>query len=97
MSEPHRQNTANGRIVAEVTRVLTETRGDPAAAIRPEARLEDLGIDSLASIQMVVALEEALGFAVRDQDRSGMLDVETVADLIDFVRGQISRQTEVAR
>jgi acyl carrier protein len=97
MQEPQRQDTATGRVVTEVTRVLTETRHAPAAAIRPDARLEDLGIDSLASIQMVVALEEALGFAVRDQDRSGMLDIETVEDLIDFVRGQISRQTEVSR
>jgi len=38
-----------------------------------------------------------LGFAVRDQDRFGMLDLETVADLVDFVDDQISSQTEVAR
>jgi len=97
MGEPHRQDTATDRVVTEVTRVLAETRGAPAAAVRPDARLEDLGIDSLASIQLVVALEEALDFAVSDQDRFEMLDLETVEDLIDFVRGQISPQTEVAR
>jgi len=95
VTEPRPQDDRN--IVAEVTRILAETKGVPTTAVRPETRLEDLGIDSLAVIQISVALEETLGFAVRDEDRFGMLDVETVAELTEFVTAQIAARAEASR
>ena len=54
----------------------------------------DLGVDSLATVQIFVGLEEALGFAVPDEELGGTLDIETVEDLVDFVSGQVDHHTE---
>jgi len=95
MSEPHPDSRElRNRVPVEVSRVLARTQHVSEDAIRPEMMLEDdLGVDSLASIQIFVGLEEALGFAVPNEDRVGTLDIATVEDLIDFVSAQVD-QTE---
>ena len=43
----------------DVRDVIVETVGCEAAAVTPEARLnEDLGADSLAAMELIMALEE---------------------------------------
>lgn len=87
-----------GTIAAEVCRVVAEIQRVPVARIRPDMVLEaDLGVDSLAEIQIIVALEAALGFAAPEGDRVGALAIVTVADLIEFVTREVARQTELSR
>jgi len=54
-------------------------------ALAPEAKLEDLGFDSLGMFSVVTLLENkhALKF-----DSSMMMKVTTVGDLLDIVRAQ---------
>lgn len=83
------------RVPAEVSRILARTQHVPEDAIRPDMMLEaDLGVDSLASVQIFVGLEEALGFAVPDEDLVGTPAIATVEDLIDFFSGQVDHHTE---
>ena len=50
----------------------------------PEARFnEDLGLDSLDAVDMVVALEEAFNYKLRDNE--ALSRIRTVNDLHNFV------------
>lgn len=61
-------------------RLLARAAGVPVERVRPEADLAlDLGLDSLARVELAVLLEEELGRAVSDEE---MAEQRTVADLM---------------
>jgi acyl carrier protein len=61
---------------------------DPATITEGQSFVDDLGADSLALIELVEALEEALsdrvagGFRIEDED---LEDLKTVRDAVDYV------------
>ena len=67
----------------KVRDVIVETLACDAAQVTPEARLaEDLGVDSLASVELVMALEEATGVTIDD---SVLPELKTVADIMKYL------------
>ena len=53
----------------KVRDIIVETLGCDAEQVTPEASLaDDLGADSLASVELVMALEEASGIKIDDND-----------------------------
>lgn len=64
------------KLVAEIARV-NPNKIDEDTDIR-----EDLGIDSLASVEILAAIEKRLGIAI---DEAEAFDIETVKDLLDLV------------
>ncbi len=55
--------------------------------IKPEASfVEDLGADSLDLVELVMAMEEAFGMEVPDEDAEKL---RTVKDVIDYVKSKI--------
>lgn len=66
-----------------VKNVIVETLGCEAEAVTLEAKLfEDLGADSLAAVEMVMALEEATGIDIGDETAAQM---KTVADIMTYL------------
>lgn len=66
----------------EVRDVIVETLACDAEQVTMEARLaEDLGADSLASVELVMALEEASGISVED---SALAELKTVGDIVAY-------------
>ncbi|MGN0745786.1 MAG: acyl carrier protein [Aristaeellaceae bacterium] len=64
----------------QVRNVIAETLGCDVEAVTMEAKLqEDLGADSLAAMELMMALEEATGVAIADEAMPGM---KTVADIV---------------
>ncbi|WP_038057783.1 acyl carrier protein [Thermodesulfobacterium hydrogeniphilum] len=58
--------------------------------IKPEASfVEDLGADSLDLVELVMAMEEAFGMEVPDEDAEKL---RTVKDVIDYVKSKIGDQ-----
>lgn len=52
----------------------------------PEHRMtEDLGFDSLATVELITAIEEEFGLEPIDEESA--MDVLTVADLVELIRG----------
>jgi len=52
--------------------------------LKPEAKfIEDLGADSLDTVELVMALEEEFGLDIPDEDADKM---KTVGDAIDYLR-----------
>lgn len=67
----------------KVYNVIAETLGCDVSAVTPEAKLqEDLGADSLAAMELMMALEEATGVSIADE---AMPTLKTVADVLAYL------------
>ena len=63
--------------------IIVETLGCEAEQVTPEASLtEDLGADSLASVELTMALEEATGISIED---SALAEMKTVGDILNHL------------
>lgn len=63
--------------------IIVETLGCDAEQVTPEASLaDDLGADSLASVELVMALEEAAGITIDDNDTASL---KTVGDIVEYL------------
>lgn len=69
-----------------VRNVIAETLGCDVEAVTMEARLqEDLGADSLAAMELMMALEEAAGVSIADDAMAGL---KTVADIMAYLTAE---------
>ncbi len=67
----------------QVRDVIVETLACEADQVTMEARLaEDLGADSLASVELVMALEEATGVTISDDE---LPNLKTVGDIVKYL------------
>ena len=67
----------------KVRDVIVETLACDAEQVTMEASLaEDLGADSLASVELVMALEEATGVAIDDAE---LPSLKTVGDIVKYL------------
>lgn len=67
----------------KVRDIIVETLGCEAEQVTLEASLsEDLGADSLAAVELVMALEEASGVTIDDADVEGL---KTVGDIVKYL------------
>jgi acyl carrier protein len=58
---------------------------DPGAAVPEAALVDDLGADSLDTVELVIAFEEAFGINIPDAD---VARIETVRDAIEYVQAR---------
>lgn len=66
-----------------IRNVVAETLGCDVENVTLEARLqEDLGADSLAAMELMMALEEATGMSIDDE---AMPKMKTVADIMEYL------------
>lgn len=64
--------------------LISETLGCDAADVTPEASLaDDLGADSLAAVELVMAIEEASGLTIGDDK---LPQLKTVGDIINMLK-----------
>ena len=67
----------------KVRDIIVETLGCDAEQVTLTASLaDDLGADSLASMELVMALEEATGVTIDDAVVAGL---KTVGDIMDYL------------
>ena len=67
----------------QVRDIIVETLACEAGQVTLEASLaDDLGADSLAAVELVMALEEAAGIKIDDADVAGF---KTVKDIVDYL------------
>ena len=66
----------------KVRDIIVETLGCDAEAVTPTASLaDDLGADSLAAVELVMALEEAVGISIAEEDAN----LKTVGDIMTYL------------
>ncbi len=77
-----------GEVESKVREIIAEQLGVAASEVTPEASfIEDLGADSLDIVELVMALEEAYGLEISDEDAEKIV---TVKDAIDYIKSHIS-------
>jgi acyl carrier protein len=70
-------------IVTKVKKIISEQLGVPEADVKPEASfVNDLGADSLDTVELVMALEEEFGVEIPDEDAE---KIATVQNAIDYI------------
>lgn len=73
-------------IQEKVKDIIVEQLGVDAGQVTPEAKfVEDLGADSLDTVELVMAFEEEFGIEVPDEDAEKL---QTVGDVLRYVEAR---------
>ena len=71
------------KIIEQVKQIVVEHLGVEPEKIVPEAKfIDDLGADSLDTVELVMAFEEAFGVEITDDNAEKIV---TFGDAIDFI------------
>lgn len=71
-----------------VKEIIVEQLGVDAEKVKPEAAfIEDLGADSLDTVELVMALEEEFDLEIPDEDAE---KIKTVGDAIQYIQSKTS-------
>ncbi|ABF44739.1 MULTISPECIES: acyl carrier protein [Deinococcus] len=67
----------------EVKEVIVDKLGVDADKVTPEARfVEDLGADSLETVELIMGLEDKFGISISDEDAEKIRTVQAAVDYI---------------
>jgi len=68
----------------KVKKIIVEQLGVEESQVNPEAKfIEDLGADSLDTVELVMALEEEFGLEIPDEEAEKIL---TVRDAVQYIK-----------
>lgn len=71
-------------IEEKVKRIIAEQLSVEEAQVKPEASfINDLGADSLDTVELIMALEEEFGIEISDEEAE---KIQTVQAAIDFIK-----------
>jgi acyl carrier protein len=72
----------------KITEIIVEQLGVKPEEVVPEASfVDDLGADSLDTVELVMALEEEFGIEIPDEDAE---KIQTVGDAIRYIEEKAS-------
>jgi acyl carrier protein len=75
-------------VAEDVKAIIVEQLGVDEAEVTPTASfVEDLGADSLDTVELVMAFEEKFGIEIPDEDAE---KITTVKDAISYIEGHTS-------
>ncbi len=73
-------------IFQKVQKIVSEQLGVDAAEVKPDANFaNDLGADSLDTVELVMALEEEFDIEIPDEAAEG---IATVQSAVDYISGK---------
>lgn len=73
-----------------LTRILAAEYQLSAEAMQLDARLDDLGVDSLAVMELLFTIEDEFAIKIPNDQ----VPLATIGDLVDYVDDLIARQAE---
>jgi acyl carrier protein len=79
---------------ADLKHILVDRVGLPESDVveDSDASFEDMGLDSLAFVEVQLAMQQEYGFTISDEDASKL---HTVGEAIDYVNARLAEQQEV--
>ena len=73
----------------KVNQIIVEQLGVDESEVTPNATfIDDLGADSLDTVELVMALEEGFGMEIPDEDAE---KITTVKDAINYIEGHLPK------
>ncbi len=76
-------------IADKVKDIIVQNLNAPEDQVTPEAKfIEDLGADSLDTVELVMAFEEEFGIEVPDEDAEKLVSVGAVISHIESIKGE---------
>jgi acyl carrier protein len=73
-------------IEVKVKKIISEQLGVPEGDVKPEASfVNDLGADSLDTVELVMALEEEFGVEIPDEDAE---KIATVQNAVEYIKAK---------
>jgi acyl carrier protein len=76
----------SAEVLAKVQSIVSEQLGVDQSKVTPAASFaNDLGADSLDTVELVMALEEEFGIEIPDEAAEG---IATVQDAVDFIQAK---------
>ncbi len=70
----------------KVKKIISEQLGVPESDVKPESSfVNDLGADSLDTVELVMALEEEFGVEIPDEDAE---KIATVQNAIEYIKAK---------
>ncbi len=77
------EKTDTSNVAEKVKKIVVEQLGVDAAEVTPQAHfVNDLGADSLDTVELVMALEEAFDTEIPDEEAE---KIQTVGQAIDYI------------
>jgi len=77
----------------EIQEIICEQLKAKPEEVKPETSfIDDLGADSLDSIELVMALEEKFNLEIPDEDAEKM---NTVEDVVKYIEAKTNRDSEL--
>lgn len=81
--------SASPELFAKIQPIIADTLGVPVEKVVPQARFtDDLGADSLDTVELLMALEEALGIQVQNEEAEKL---STVQDLLVYLEPRVKK------
>jgi acyl carrier protein len=76
----------------DLKRILVDRVGLPESAVvdDPEATFDDMGLDSLAFVEVQLAMQQDYGFTIPDEDAN---EITTVGQAIVYVNRKIAEES----
>lgn len=75
-------------VAEDVKKIIVEQLGVEEDEVKPEAKfIDDLGADSLDTVELVMAIEEKFGIEIPDSDAE---KISTVQDVVDYIESHTS-------
>ncbi len=72
-----------------VKEIIAKQLGVDIAEVKPEASfVEDLGADSLDTVELVMAIEEGFNIEIPDEDAEKIMKVQDAVDYIKQKKGE---------
>lgn len=82
------KNMSVNEVYAKVNSIIVEQLGVKEEDLKPEASfIDDLGADSLDTVELVMALEEEFDTEIPDEDAE---KIKTVKDVYDYIDSKVN-------
>jgi acyl carrier protein len=75
-------------LTQKVVKILAAVKRIPAESIRPEATLEELGIDSLDKVNILFELEGEFNIDIPDEEARQITSVEGIVERLRAMAGK---------
>ena len=79
----------NDDMEKDIITIISDHLGAPKSDIHPQAKfIDDLGADSLDTVELVMALEEKFDIEITDQEAE---TIQTVGAAIELIQGKAAK------